>query len=349
MVRMHLLPTLLPAILAVGVSAVATRAQSARLAAQKVYPSVVLVLVDDAGHQSTAQGSGFFVAPGMVVTNRHLVEGAAFVSVKTVKEDSVHSVTGVLAEDLDRDLVLLGVPGIAAPILPLGHSREVLIGDTILVVGNPLGVEGTFAQGIVNGVRWIGGAKLMQITAVLTPGLSGGPVVDTEGRVVGVSVGLREGDNYLGFALPAEYLTELMGKSGLPRPYPAPADSPLVGLQRMFQSLREGVEVSLESYARSGFNFSLKNLTTEPIGSVKFRVILYTRDTDEVIDFVDMVYGRSAFGGQDPEAVIPPGLAKRVSVTFRTQTWNLFTDYASGSGFTYGRHEIRILDWTVVR
>jgi hypothetical protein len=62
-----------------------------------------------------------------------------------------------------------------------------------------------------------------------------------------------------------------------------------------------------------------------------------------------MVYGRAAFGGQDPEAVIPPGLAKRVSVTFRTQTWNLFTDYESGSGFSYGRHEIRILDWTVVR
>jgi len=133
-----------------------------------------------------------------------------------------------------------------------------------------------------------------------------------------------------------------------PRAFPAPVDSPRVGLHNLFRSIREGVEVTLESYARSGFNFSLKNLTTEPIGSVKFRVILYARDTDEVIDFVEMTYGRSAFGGQDPEAVIPPGLAKRVSVTFRTQTWNIFSDYASGTGFTYGRHEIRVLDWTIV-
>jgi hypothetical protein len=346
--RYHLSILLMPIVL-VGVSYHAAGAQQARLTAQKVYPSVVLVLVDDAKHQPVAQGGGFFVAPGMVVTTRHLVEGAAFVSVKTVEEDSVHAVTGVLAEDAGRDLALLGVPGLAAPALPLGHSREVLIGDTILAVGNPLGVGGTFAQGIVSGVRRVGEAKLMQLTAAVTPGLAGGPVVDTEGRAIGVAIGLREGDNDLSFALPAEYVTDLRGRAGIPRPFPAPLDSPRVGLYQSLRSIQGAVAVTLESFARSGLNFSLKNLTTEPIGLVKFRVILYARDTDEVIDFVDMVYGRSAFGGQDPEAVIPPGLAKRVSVTFRTQTWNLFTDYASGSGFTYGRHEVRILDWTVVR
>ena len=121
----------------------------------------------------------------------------------------------------DLDVALVETEGLTAQPLQLDTVRQLSVGDDIFVVGNPERLEGTFTRGIVSGVRSQGG--LLQIDAPVSPGSSGGPVVDAYGRVVGVTVSsIREGQN-LNFAIPARLLA-----------------SPLKQMQQMLARVRKG-------------------------------------------------------------------------------------------------------------
>src|SRR5205814_3847452 len=95
------------------------------------------------------------------------------------------------------------------------------IGDAVYAIGNPIGLEGTFSQGVVSGVRAFGSDRLLQITAPISPGSSGGPVLDQTGTVVGVSVmSIVTGQN-LNFAIPSEYVARLQSRKTEVRPFKA--------------------------------------------------------------------------------------------------------------------------------
>jgi S1-C subfamily serine protease len=85
-------------------------------------------------------------------------------------------------------LVVLKISGGCSQALALGNSDAVQVGDSVYAVGNPQGLEGTFSQGIISSVRELGSKKLLQITAPISPGSSGGPVLNEKGEVIGVSV-----------------------------------------------------------------------------------------------------------------------------------------------------------------
>lgn len=188
------------------------RRLSPREIAQTSFPSVVLIVTADPGGKPLTQGSGFFVRPDIVATNFHVIKGAAQVYVKIVGQAKEYGATTVIGVDRETDLALVRVGGVRARPLPLGAGRRIVAGDAAYALGNPKGFEGTISSGLVSGVRRDGDLRLLQFDAAISPGSSGGPVLDERGEVIGVaSLFFREGQN-LNFAVHVSHLTDLLNR-----------------------------------------------------------------------------------------------------------------------------------------
>src|SRR6266545_3570062 len=193
---------------------------SANLDARQVYDAsknaVTYILADTPQGQAT--GSGFVVSKdGLIVTNEHVVDGASQVQVKIGTSDQAQDAT-VVGADPSRDLALLKVDGHDLPTLSLGDSSQVSVGDPTYAIGNPFGLDHTLTTGIVSALQRSlqapDGAKIsgaIQTDAALNPGNSGGPLLDADGKVIGVnsqiqtgsSNGAEGGNVGIGFAIPA--------------------------------------------------------------------------------------------------------------------------------------------------
>jgi S1-C subfamily serine protease len=149
--------------------------QSARQIAQTAFKSVVLLEMRDSQGQPVSLGSGFFIADGIIATNAHVIEGAASGTARLIGNKEKLSIQGTVALDGHTDLALLKVDS-SPPVLNLGPDAKPAVGDKVYVVGNPLGLEGTFSEGIVSGIRSIQTDSILQMTAPISPGSSGGPV-----------------------------------------------------------------------------------------------------------------------------------------------------------------------------
>ncbi len=195
-------------------------ALSAQEIARRTLPAVVLLVCDD-GKSQTSQGSGFFVRPGVLVTNFHVVKGMERGTMRKAFGDGraprSWRIAAVMEFDEQADLALLNVPDAmveAIPALPLVSRNEVEIGETIYALGNPEGLTGTISPGIVSaGLRSFEAGTRLQVSAPLSQGSSGGPVVNARGEVVGVSQSsLNEGQN-LNFAVPAQLVRSLLARA----------------------------------------------------------------------------------------------------------------------------------------
>ncbi len=183
--------------------------------AKKARPAVMLLVVSDAAGKEIATGTGFLVSSdGKLITNHHVIENAT-TAVAKAENGGLFPVEGVLADDPKNDLVLLKLKGKHLPFLPLGNSDKIEVGTRIAVIGSPLGLEGTLSEGIVSAVRELPGQeKWLQITAAISPGSSGSPVLTAKGDVVGVAGALlREGQS-LNFAVSVQYVQTLILKAG---------------------------------------------------------------------------------------------------------------------------------------
>ncbi len=100
-----------------------------------------------------------------------------------------------------------------------GDSKNLAIGEEVFAVGNPQGLEGTFSQGIVGSIRDLAGGSLVQITAPISPGSSGGPVLNGKAELVGVTFATYKGGQNLNFAIPSQYLKDLLAKKESPKPW----------------------------------------------------------------------------------------------------------------------------------
>lgn len=166
---------------------------------RRVKPSVVAIATYDSQGEALMTGSGFFLRPGQVVTNLHVIRGAQRTEIKTLDgKGRVFAVAGVLAVDEEGDLALLSVE------MPADRPRwselaRVLPdeGEQIVVIGNPLKLEGSVTDGIVSAVREVPNVgKIIQITAPISHGNSGSPVFNMKGEVVGVvTVKVTNGQN----------------------------------------------------------------------------------------------------------------------------------------------------------
>jgi Flp pilus assembly protein TadD len=156
--------------------------------AKKARPAVMLLAVSDADGKEIATGTGFLVSSdGKLITNHHVIEGAAS-GVAKAENGGLFPVEGVLADDPKNDLVLLKVKGKDLPFLTFSTNENIEAGTRIAVIGSPLGLEGTLSEGIVSAVRdLLDDMKTLQITAAISPGSSGSPVLNAKGEVIGVA------------------------------------------------------------------------------------------------------------------------------------------------------------------
>lgn len=259
-----------------------TLAQSVQQIAREAFGSTVLLVMEDANGQPLSLGSGFFVRDGEIATNLHVVEGAGSGYAKLVGQTAKYEIEGVTAVDPARDLVILRVSGSRASVLSLDSSDAVQVGEPVYAVGNPQGLEGTFSEGIVSSIREVGIDKLLQITAPISPGSSGGPVLNGKGRVIGVSVATFEGGQNLNFAIPSDYLETLLGEIGPPQPLTKakPAETQRSILADLGGRGSEGVVGSHFSWdsVLGYYNFSVRNTLREPVRDVLCLVVFYASD-----------------------------------------------------------------------
>src|SRR6476659_10884002 len=177
---------------------------------KRVKPSAVAIETFDSKDNTLSRGSGFFIAPDRIITNRHVIERSSRVEIHLL-DGKKFPVRGVLAVDGEGDLALLQVDVPAALAVPPPIDRSVpQEGESIVVVGNPFGLEGSVSNGIVSAVREISGyGKIIQITASISPGSSGSPVVNMLGQVVGVATLQAAEGQSLNFAVPADRIAQL--------------------------------------------------------------------------------------------------------------------------------------------
>jgi S1-C subfamily serine protease len=176
-------------------------------------PAVMTINVYRRG-QLQAQGSGFFIdTNGSAITNVHVLRDGDSAQV-LLADGRKFPITSVVAFDEARDLTLykVGTGNQSFPKVTLGSSNDVNVGERVLVIGSPEGLNNTVSEGILSARRpkTSDEQALLQVSAAISPGSSGGPVFDKAGGVVGVAQStLEEGQN-LNFAIPVEAVIDLI-------------------------------------------------------------------------------------------------------------------------------------------
>jgi tetratricopeptide (TPR) repeat protein len=208
--EIRMFPILL-AILAAGFASTSVYAQDQLPElVRRIKPSAVAIETFDARGEKLARGSGFFIDVDRVVTNRHVIEGAYRAEVH-LNSGHTFTVKHVLAIDAEGDVALLKVDAPANLVRPLSLDRtSPQEGESVVVIGNPFGLEGSVTNGIVSAVRDIPGfGRIIQITAPISPGSSGSPVVNMQGQVIGVATLQITGGQSVNFAIPSERIAQL--------------------------------------------------------------------------------------------------------------------------------------------
>lgn len=180
----------------------------------KVSGSVWSVRTFDAQERPLRAGSAVVIAPGRLVTNCHVLAKA---STFVIKQDNVTYGATLEFPDPARDLCQIKVANFTAPVVALAPAGSARVGQRVYAIGNPRGLENTLSEGILSGLRGGGGgepeARLLQTTAAISPGSSGGGLFDSEGRLLGItSFAARDGGS-LNFAMPIEFLAELPARA----------------------------------------------------------------------------------------------------------------------------------------
>jgi putative serine protease PepD len=228
-------------------------------------PSVVTIKVDG-GAEGAATGSGFVIdAKGHILTNNHVVEGAAAGDIEVVLSNGDTEKAAIVGRDASYDLAVLKVsrPGLTP--LQLGPSSKVVVGDQVIAVGAPLGLDQTVTTGIVSALNrpvtpGSGGGDVtsyinaIQTDAAINPGNSGGPLLDLNGKVIGINSaiarvpgasGTTGGSIGLGFAIPSDQArrtADQLISTGK-------ATHPIIGVQLDQTFSGEGAQVSDKSTA----------------------------------------------------------------------------------------------------
>lgn len=307
--------------------------------AQVAFKSVVLLEMNDSNGQPLSLGSGFYVSDGIIATNAHVLEGASSGTAKLVGGTSRLQILGTIALDVHVDLALLKVNS-SAPSLSLGPSTSPVVGDQVYVVGNPLGLEGTFSEGIISGIRHLDSDSILQMTAPISPGSSGGPVMDSSGAVIGIAEATFSNGQNLNLAVPVSYLARLMASVS--------ADAPVtpLGAQAKIHSNDKSIVDGMgnraasgvvanhfifttltldscieQSGCLSGYEFRLTNMLPVTISYVRVRIIYYDA-SGAVMDFEDLLYAGS----------IPPGLTKTVDSNRETGEAGRAAEYYDNHG-----------------
>lgn len=174
---------------------------------QRLSPSVFVIEALDKRGSVVATGSGVMVGPGQVVTNKHVIEQGTAWTISHGREVWPASVARV---DVAHDLCELKVPILGALPVAMRASSSLVVGERVYAIGAPEGLELTLSEGVVSGLRDFGGGRVIQTSAPISPGSSGGGLFDAQGQLIGITTfSMKEGQN-LNFALPTEWVEALV-------------------------------------------------------------------------------------------------------------------------------------------
>jgi len=303
---------------------------------EKYSQSVVTIIALDVNNQPLSLGSGFFVNEnGDIATNHHVLENCAKAIIKTKKGEK-GTILEILNYDPELDLIIARTSLKSTKPLPFGDSDTITIGEDILAIGNPAGLEGTVSKGIISGVREVDDIKFIQITAPISPGSSGGPVFDLAGKVIGVATAYLTYGQNLNFAMPINYLKSLKPNKlnivSLPKISKNKSlkkDDALVQVFDVFYSYGTGGNLSL-------LEFTIKNLNNYPIKNIEL-FIVYKNYKGAVISYSSMKIKES----------ILPKLALQFINNHYVRHFRIIDPVIRK--YQYGEVDIRILDYEIVR
>ena len=232
---------------------------------QEATPSVVYIAVATTRGEGT--GSGFVIDDeGHIVTNNHVVENARYISVTFVDGSIVDA--ELVGRDPDADLAVIKVDPAKAPLKPItfADSSEAFVGQKVYAIGNPFGQEFTLTEGIISALdrsltseSSFSIPELIQTDAAINPGNSGGPLLDADGRVIGVNTAILSGSRTasgVGFAIPSNSVRRivpyLIAKGEYAHSWLGIAGSTLLPAQREAMGLDEHVKGVLVSTVTRG-------------------------------------------------------------------------------------------------
>jgi hypothetical protein len=181
--------------------------------AARALPAVVTI------RTARSLGTGFVVrADGWIATNLHVVVGGGPRVVVTLRDGRELPLVELLAASPDHDLALVRVDARGLPALALGNSDAMRPGDPVVAIGNPMGLEDTVSNGLVSARRKVeGGLEVLQVSAPIAPGSSGGPLFNDRGEVIGVATAVLTSGQNLAFGVPTSYLAPMIRQ---PAPMP---------------------------------------------------------------------------------------------------------------------------------
>ena len=300
------------------------------LSAEDVYnqsiDKVALVISYEGGIPAS-QGSGFFIDKNTLITNFHCVAGADAIQLKIAGKEDVIKGAKIVKASEEYDLAIIRTKQ-DFPYLKIDSLGKEKVGSKIYAIGNPRGLEGTISDGILSGKRDNEGVEFLQITAPISPGNSGGPVLNEKGEVIGVSTFTFRNSQNLNFAMPIKYISKCTEYNSS------------VHSARPRVKLTNSDALTMTYFEKNGSEFqeflSLKNNTKDDICAVT-GVLVYRTMGGEILDY--RVFNE--------DVMIPVGLAKRITLhSFdQNQNWK----YYKSEGYDYKQFkvEFRLLSYEI--
>lgn len=173
---------------------------------EKYNDAVVVITSFDFEGRKSSQGSGVILNDkGYILTNFHIYAGREKLEIK--HKDNVISYSGIVGVNVEKDILVLKIDTGSFPEVKLANKEELKIGQKVFAIGSPLGYENTLSDGLISGFREIGEKNkknYLQITASISPGSSGGAVLNSKGELIGISTMSAEEGQNLNFAIPVE-------------------------------------------------------------------------------------------------------------------------------------------------
>tara|TARA_R110002096_G_C14484524_1_gene714130 strand:+ start:84 stop:1088 length:1005 start_codon:yes stop_codon:yes gene_type:complete len=313
-------------------------AQNIKEIAKKGINSTVSIVALDKYRQPLGYGSGFIVDNETVVTNVHVLEGAKSAYI-LLNDNNKFKVDGIIAIDKPNDLAILKVTGLNEMPLKLGADILPEIGEKVFAVGNPKGLNGTFSEGIVSGKRDIENNDVIQITAPISPGSSGGPVLNNNSDVIGIAFASYSAGQNLNFAIPVKYLRVLLTKKGNIISFPL---AKLKTVNKPKTNIKEGVTIRNikpcydDWCSPSVVFFSIKNNLPYSVSDISLLVMVYD-SSGVIIDYAEETYFKENGYRSKP---IKPFLAKSIDT---------HSDGAPEVSLKRGyKVKIRVLDFNII-
>jgi S1-C subfamily serine protease len=171
----------------------------------RVMPAVVLI------ETTGGRGSGFYVSHDTLITNVHVVQNDGYVTLRRMDGSTVSARVANKAPAFDIAVLKVASPSPSQTVIPMGNAQSLKVGQEIIVIGSALGtLQNSVSRGIVSGLRTAGGATLVQTDAATNPGNSGGPMLDRNGSVIGITTMGYKGAEGLNFGVAIEHARDLL-------------------------------------------------------------------------------------------------------------------------------------------